>query len=78
MQILLEREEVHIMRIIVTDAGRYWNHESPILEKYAECVLVVCLNGKRLQTNINVWLVHISRMKKIQRIEVLLVPNIRH
>ena len=36
------------MRIIVTDVGRYWNHESPILEKYAECVLVVCLNGKKV------------------------------
>lgn len=36
------------MRIFVTDEGRCWNHENPILEKYAECVVVVCLNGKKV------------------------------
>ena len=36
------------MIIFVTDEGRYWNHENPILEKYAECVVVVCLNGKKV------------------------------
>lgn len=34
------------MLIIVTDEGRVWNHNTPILEQYADCVLVVCLNGK--------------------------------
>jgi len=34
------------MVIFVTDAGRYWNHNNPILENYAACVVVVCLNGK--------------------------------
>ena len=36
------------MRIFVTDVGNYWNHENPILERYAECVVVVCLNGKKV------------------------------
>ena len=36
------------MVIFVTDEGRYWNHENPLLEKYAECVVVVCLNGKKV------------------------------
>lgn len=36
------------MVIFVTDAGRYWNHETPILEKYADCVVVVCLYGKKV------------------------------
>lgn len=36
------------MFIFVTDEGRYWNHENPVLEKYAECVVVVCLNGKKV------------------------------
>lgn len=36
------------MIIFVTDEGRYWNHENPILEKYADCVVVVCLNGKKV------------------------------
>ncbi len=36
------------MIIFVTDEGRYWNHENPVLEKYAECVVVVCLNGKKV------------------------------
>ena len=34
------------MLIVVTDEGRVWNHNSPVLEQYADCVLVVCLNGK--------------------------------
>lgn len=34
------------MLIIVTDEGRVWNHNTPVLEQYADCVLVVCLNGK--------------------------------
>lgn len=34
------------MVIFVTDEGRYWNHNNPILENYAACVVVVCLNGK--------------------------------
>ncbi len=36
------------MKIFVTDVGRYWNHETPILERYADCVVVVCLNGKKV------------------------------
>lgn len=36
------------MVIFVTDEGRYWNHENPLLERYAECVVVVCLNGKKV------------------------------
>lgn len=36
------------MVIIVTDEGRHWNHETPILEKYADRVVVVCLNGKKV------------------------------
>ena len=34
------------MVIFVTDEGRFWNHENPVLEQYAQCVVVVCLNGK--------------------------------
>lgn len=34
------------MLIIVTDQGNFWNHNNPLLEKYASCVIVVCLNGK--------------------------------
>ena len=33
------------MIIFVTDEGRFWNHENPILERYADYVVVVCLNG---------------------------------
>lgn len=36
------------MIIFVTDEGRYWNHENPVLEKYADCVVVICLNGKKV------------------------------
>lgn len=36
------------MKIFVTDVGMYWNHENPILERYADCVVVVCLNGKKV------------------------------
>jgi len=36
------------MKIFVTDEGIYWNHENPILERYADCVVVVCLNGKKV------------------------------
>ena len=36
------------MVIFITDEGRYWNHKNPILEKYADCVIVVCLNGKKV------------------------------
>lgn len=36
------------MIIIVTDEGRFWNHKNPLLEKYANCVLVVCLGGKKV------------------------------
>ena len=36
------------MIIFVTDVGRYWNHKNPILEKYADCVTVVCVNGKKV------------------------------
>lgn len=35
------------MVIIVTDEGRYWNAETPVLEKYADSVVVVCLNGRK-------------------------------
>ena len=34
------------MVIFVTDEGRFWNHKNPVLERYARCVVVVCLNGK--------------------------------
>lgn len=34
------------MVIFVTDEGRFWNHENPILERYADYVVVVCLNGR--------------------------------
>ena len=34
------------MIIFITDEGRYWNHENPILERYADCVRVICLNGE--------------------------------
>lgn len=33
------------MVIFVTDEGRFWNHENPILERFSDCVVVVCLNG---------------------------------
>lgn len=36
------------MRIFVTDVGLFWNHNNPILEKYADCVVVVCLEGKKV------------------------------
>lgn len=36
------------MIIFVTDEGRYWNHENPILERYSDCVVVVCLNGEQV------------------------------
>lgn len=36
------------MIIFVTDEGSFWNHENPVLEKYAEYVVVVCLNGKKV------------------------------
>lgn len=36
------------MIIFITDEGRYWNHHNPILEKYADCIVVVCLNGKKV------------------------------
>ena len=34
------------MLIVITDEGRIWNHNEPILERYADDVLVVCLNGE--------------------------------
>lgn len=34
------------MRIIVTDTGWIWNHENPILKKYKDIVVVLCLYGK--------------------------------
>lgn len=36
------------MVIFVTDVGMYWHHETPILEKYADSVVVVCVNGKKV------------------------------
>lgn len=36
------------MIIIVTDEGMYWNHRTPILEKYKKNVVVVCLQGKKV------------------------------
>lgn len=36
------------MLLVVTDEGRFWNHNNPLLEQYADCVLVVCLNGKKV------------------------------
>ena len=36
------------MLIIVTDEGRIWNHKNPALEPFADCVLVVCLNGEKV------------------------------
>lgn len=36
------------MVIFVTDVGMYWNHEIPILEKYADSVVVVCVDGKKV------------------------------
>jgi len=34
------------MLIFVSDEGGFWNHKNPILEKYADCVIVICLNGE--------------------------------
>lgn len=36
------------MRLIVTDTGCIWNHNNPLLEKFKDIVLVVCLNGKEV------------------------------
>ena len=36
------------MYIVVTDCGFFWNHENPILKKYKESVIVVCLNGQKV------------------------------
>lgn len=36
------------MRLVVTDIGLIWNHGNPILKKYKDIVLVVCLNGKKV------------------------------
>lgn len=36
------------MLIIVTDEGEFWNHRNPLLERYADSVLVVCLGGKKV------------------------------
>ena len=36
------------MVIFVTDVGMYWNHENPILEKYADNVVVVCIYGEKV------------------------------
>lgn len=36
------------MYIVVTDCGDFWNHENPILKKYKESVIVVCLNGQKV------------------------------
>lgn len=36
------------MRLVVTDTDLIWNHENPILKKYKDAVLVVCLNGKKV------------------------------
>jgi len=44
----VETEERDDMVIFVTDEGRYWNHKNPILEKYVDCVVVVCLNGEKV------------------------------
>ncbi len=34
------------MRMITTDASLIWHHENPILEKFKEILLVVCLEGR--------------------------------
>ncbi len=36
------------MKIFVTDEGTYWNHKTPILERYADSVVIVCLDGKKV------------------------------
>lgn len=36
------------MYIVVTDCGYFWNNENPILKKYKESVIVVCLNGQKV------------------------------
>ncbi len=36
------------MYIVVTDCGSFWNHNNPILKKYKESVVVVCLNGEKV------------------------------
>lgn len=36
------------MRIIITDVNRIWTPDHPALEPYADMVLVVCLNGKKV------------------------------
>lgn len=34
------------MRMITTDASLIWHHENPVLEKFKEILLVVCLEGR--------------------------------
>lgn len=36
------------MKIFVTDEGRFWNHNNPVLENYKDQVVVVCLNGYKV------------------------------
>ena len=36
------------LRLIVTDTGMIWNHKNPILKKYKDAVLVVCLKGEKV------------------------------
>ena len=36
------------MRMITTDASLIWHHENPILEKFKEILLVVCLEGRHV------------------------------
>lgn len=36
------------MRLVITDTGLIWNQYNPILEKYKEIVLIVCIEGKKI------------------------------
>ena len=36
------------MRIVITDQNDIWNHKNPLLEKYKDAVLVVCLGGQEV------------------------------
>lgn len=41
------------MVIFVTDVGQYWNDKNPLLEKYAENVVMVCIKGKKVTDKYN-------------------------
>lgn len=41
-------KDVVYMKIFVTDEGRFWNHNNPVLESFTDHVVVVCLNGYKV------------------------------